>query len=64
MIAPKGWSQMVNRSPWAILATGTVPLDRQYWKQCFSPQTKNKWYCETAETSETRIVSATTYTAL
>lgn len=53
-MAPEGWPQMANPSPWATLAASAVPLDREYWKHCFSPQTRNKRYCETAETSETK----------
>lgn len=51
-MSPECQSQMANPSPWATLVADTVPLDREYWKYCFSPQTKTKQYCETAATSE------------
>lgn len=45
MVAPNGWSQMANASSCTLAAVTAL---------CFSPQTRNKQYCETSETSETK----------
>lgn len=44
MVAPNGWSQMANASSCTLAAVTDL---------CFSPQTRNKQYYETLETSET-----------
>lgn len=56
MVAPDGWSQMANASSCTVAdVTGL----------CFSPQTRNKQYCETLETAETKNPQYfTTHTAL
>jgi len=63
-MAPEGQAQMADRSPWAALATDAVLLDREYWNHSFSPQTRNKQYCETTETSEKTKMFVTTHTVM